>query len=153
MDNNLANFASSYTHLQGVRAAFTPIKERWYSWNYWAQHHSLFSFDDWMDDCGLKFRQIKAKGPYPEADVVYDKEYGYRYYSEWRGAQVALDDAEEEFDENFQVLWSSKNSNGEYVYSNEKIGEVIGKTGEQLRKFAAKKSWYKPRSKRKGTNK
>lgn len=150
MDNPLTYLGRLHDSLQGTRNGFTIVKQRWYTWNYWAQHHSLFSFDNWMDENGLKFRDIKAKANYPDADVVYNREEGYRYYSAWRGAQAALDAAEEEFDEQFRRLWEERLPDGQPVYSNEELGKAIGKDGEALRKFAAKRSWYYPR-KTKGT--
>lgn len=147
MGNKLTDFARAHSDLQTVRLGFTLIKERWYSWNYWAQHHSLFSFDSWMRENNVKFRDIKAKHHYPGADVVYEREEGYRYYSAWRGAQFALDQAEETFDLAFQKVWEARNPDGQHTYSNEQIGKAIGKDGEALRKFASKRTWYTPRKK------
>jgi len=147
MAYKLADFAQAHAQLQKARHGFTPIKERWYSWNYWAQIHSLFSYDEWMGEHKVKFHQIKAKHYYPEADVVYTREEGYRYYSAWRGAQYALDEAEETFDLTFQAMWEARTPRGQPAYSNEVLGKAIGKDGEQLRKFASKRTWYTPRKK------
>lgn len=147
MVNLLATFKRTHSDLQTVRLGFTLIKERWYSWNYWAQIHSLFSYDGWMRENKLKFHQVKAKARYPDADVIYDRETGYEYYEAWRGAQFALDQAEETFDLAFQKVWEARNPDGQHTYSNEQIGKAIGKDGEALRKFASKRTWYTPRKK------
>ncbi len=55
------------------------------------------------------------------------------------GYKVRNEDAEKRFDVLFEELYTK--------YSNEELGKQIGKTAEQLRKFASKKSWYKPRKK------
>ncbi len=145
MNTELAQFSLAYTELHYVREGFTLIKERWYAWNYWAQHHGDFSLISWLVENNLEFSDIQAKTNYPNADIIRNREEGYKYYSAWRGAKKAVEDAEKRFDVLFEELYTK--------YSNEELGKQISKTAEQLRKFAAKKSWYKPRSKRKGTNK
>lgn len=146
MIDPLEEFSRADADLIATREGFTDYKECWYSWNYWAQHHSLFSFDEWMREHKLKFHQIKAKHNYPEADVLYIRSEGYRYYSEWRGAQYALDAAEEKFDTIFQELWEAVDDHGEPLYSNAELGAPLGKNAEQLRKFATKRSWHYPRT-------
>lgn len=150
MGNELTDFARAHAELQTVRLGFTLIKERWYSWNYWAQHQAPFSFDDWLDENNLRSGNVKAKTHYPSADITRDREEGYRYYSAWRGAQFALNEAEKAFDSAFKAAWEARTPDGQPAYSNEQLGRVIGKDKEQLRKFASKKSWYQPRTK-KGT--
>lgn len=147
MDSKLVAFALAHTELQYVREGFTLYKERWYSWNYWAQHaQKEFSFSRWMAENNLEFEDVAGtKTNYPNIDIVRNREEGYKYYSAWRGAQKAVEDSEKKFDTIFEEIFTK--------YSNEELGKQISKTGEQLQKFAAKKSWYKPRSKRKGTNK
>lgn len=152
MDNNLQAFARAEAELQGAINGFTLIKQRWYSWNYWAQHRQkAFAYSTWMSENNLKFEQVSGtKQHYPEADVVYLKDEGYRYYSAWIGAQYARAAAYKKFDEIFKQLWEARDDNGEPLYSNEELGSAIGKTAEELRKFATKRSWHKPR-KTKGT--
>jgi hypothetical protein len=152
MDKLLADFAEAYDDLQRVREGFTLHKERWYAWNYWAQHHGKFSLKEWMNENDLEFSDIQAKTNYPEADIVRNREEGYRYYSAWRGAQQAKTDAETTFDRLFEMLWLKRDTQGQLVYSNEELGSVIGKDGDGVRKFAAKRSWYQPRG-RKGKHK
>lgn len=152
MNNTLEDFKRSYYDVLKARQQFTPIKEQWYSWNYWAQHNQKdFSFGRWMLENNLDFDEVAgSKTHYPEANVIYDREEGYRYYSAWRGGQKAVDDAEETFDLIFKELWEEKTLSNQYVYDNETLGKAIGKSAEELRKFAAKRSWYFPR-KTKGT--
>lgn len=147
MANKLAAFTRAHADLQHVRQGFTPIMKCWYTWNYWAQIHSLFSYDEWMKENNLKFHQVKARARYLDADVIYARDEGYRYYEAWRGAQYALDAAEETFDTIFQQVWEACNPDGQPTYSNEQIGRAIGKDAEQLRKFASKRTWYTPRKK------
>lgn len=144
MNTELAQFSLAYTELHYVREGFTLIKERWYAWNYWAQHHGDFSLISWLVENSLEFSDIQAKTNYPNADIIRNREEGYKYYSAWRGAKKAVEDAEKRFDVLFEELYTK--------YSNEELGKQISKTAEQLRKFAAKKSWYKPRNKKRNSN-
>jgi len=144
MNTELAQFSLAYTELHYVREGFTLIKERWYAWNYWAQHHGDFSLISWLVENNLEFSDIQAKTNYPNADIIRNREEGYKYYSAWRGAKKAVEDAEKRFDVLFEELYTK--------YSNEELGKQISKTAEQLRKFAAKKSWYKPRNKKRNSN-
>lgn len=143
MANRLADFAEAHLQLKSARAGFTPYKETWYAWNYWAQHNAQFSFSSWMAENNLEFEDVQAKARIPEAEVNYDREEGYRYYSAWRGANEAVAAAEQKFEKLFEEVMTSKE------YTPEQIGAAIGKTRDQLLKFAAKKSWYKPSRKRK----
>lgn len=144
MDNKLVDFALAYTELHEARNGFTPFKEQWYTWNYWAQHtQKEFSFGRWMAEHNLEFEDVSgSKTNYPNVNIIRSKEEGYRYYSAWRGAQKAVEDAEQKFDLLFKEAFSE--------YSKKELGATIGKSAEELRKFAAKKSWYQPR-KTKGT--
>ena len=144
MNTELAQFSLAYTELHYVREGFTLYKERWYAWNYWAQHHGNFSLITWLIENKLDFKDIQAKTNYPNADIIRNREEGYKYYSAWRGAKKAVEDAEKRFDVLFEELYTK--------YSNEELGKQIGKTAEQLRKFASKKSWYKPRKKKRISN-
>lgn len=144
MNTELAQFSLAYTELHYVREGFTLHKERWYAWNYWAQHHGDFSLISWLVENNLEFSDIQAKTNYPNADIIRNREEGYKYYSAWRGAKKAVEDAEKRFDVLFEELYTK--------YSNEELGKQIGKTAEQLRKFASKKSWYKPRKKKRISN-
>ena len=144
MNTELAQFSLAYTELHYVREGFTLYKERWYAWNYWAQHHGNFSLITWLIENKLDFKDIQAKTNYPNADIIRNREEGYKYYSAWRGAKKAVEDAEKRFDLLFEELYTK--------YSNEELGKQIGKTAEQLRKFASKKSWYKPRKKKRISN-
>ena len=144
MNTELAQFSLAYTELHYVREGFTLHKERWYAWNYWAQHHGDFSLISWLVENNLEFSDIQAKTNYPNADIIRNREEGYKYYSAWRGAKKAVEDAEKRFDVLFEELYTK--------YSNEELGKQIGKSGEQLRKFASKKSWYKPRKKKRISN-
>lgn len=148
MNKDLVLFQRAFYELRDTREAFTPIKEQWYSWNYWAQHRADFSYSQWMIDCNIWFDEVRAKFDYPEADVSYERENGHRYLSAWRGARLAVMEAENKFDSIFKKAWKMKSSDGEYLFSNEELGEVIGKDAEQLRKFASKRSWYFPRNKK-----
>lgn len=154
MGNNLlADLTRAQADLQDARAGFTPYKERWYSWNYWAQHRQkLFSFSSWMAECNVEFEDVAgSKAHYPEADVIYSRGEGYNYYSAWRGAQQAVDDAEKKFDLIFRTMWNARTPSGQPTYSPKELSEALGKDTEQFRKFAAKRSWYKPRNNPKGT--
>jgi hypothetical protein len=151
MPNDLSSFAEAYNDVQVARQGFPLHKEPWYSWNYWAQHtQKEFSFGRWMAENNLDYEDVAgSKTQYPEAEVVYDRTYGFRYYSAWRGAQKAKQVVEEIFDNIFRELWSAQEDE-QFIYSNSELGAAIGMTSEQLRKFAAKRSWYFPR-KTKGT--
>lgn len=144
MNTELAQFSLAYTELHYVREGFTLIKERWYAWNYWAQHHGDFSLISWLVENSLEFSDIQAKTNYPNADIIRNREEGYKYYSAWRGAKKAVEDAEKRFDLLFEELYPK--------YPNEELGKQISKTAEQLRKFASKKPWYKPRNKKRNSN-
>jgi len=153
MDNQLEEFKKAYEHLQDVRKGFTLFKDNWYAWNYWAQHRAQFSFSDWMDENKLNFDKVSgSKQNYPGVQILRTREEGYRYYSAWVGGQQAMSDAEEEFDELFETLWQSQDSQSNPTFSSGQLGKAIGRSGEELRKFASKKSWYTPR-KRKGNQK
>ena len=89
MNTELAQFSLAYTELHYVREGFTLIKERWYAWNYWAQHHGDFSLISWLAENSLEFSDIQAKTNYPNADIIRNREEGYKYYSAWRGAKKA----------------------------------------------------------------
>lgn len=151
MDNKLSLFARSYNNVQEAHRSFTPIKERWYSWNYWAQHtQKEFSFGQWMIENELDYDLVAgSKTHYPNAKVIYDRTEGFNYYSAWRGAQQGKQTVEKIFDDIFRELWEARNE-GQFSYSNSALGAAIGMTSEQLRKFATKRSWYFPR-KTKGT--
>lgn len=151
MNNTLEDFKRSYYDVPEVRQQFTPIKEQWYSWNYWAQHNQKdFSFGEWMKENNIDYDDVAGtKTYYPDADVLYDRTTGYNYYSAWRGAQQGKEAVEKIFDEIFEELWSAQ-QDGQFIYSNSELGEAIGMSGEELRKFASKRSWYFPRGK-KGT--
>lgn len=153
MDEQLSDFALAYKAMCEVREGFTIHKERWYAWNYWAQHHAKFSLKEWLNENNLEFEDIQAKTNYPEADILRDREEGYRYYSAWRGAQQAKIDTETKFDKLFEELWEAGTLSGFPKYSNEELGKAIGKTGEELRRYATKRAWYLPRARRKGTTK
>lgn len=152
MSNTLEELARSYSELQRVRREFTPIKERWYSWNYWAQHgQKLFSFGQWMTDNELEYDiVVGSKRRYERTDVIYDREEGYRYYSAWRGASEAIAEAEDSFNAIFRWCWYAKAKDDTPIYSLEQLSAAMSKSAEELRKFAAKRSWYFPRGK-KGT--
>lgn len=153
MSNTLQDFTRSHNDLQQARQGFTPIKERWYSWNYWAQHTQKdFSYGRWMAENNLQFEDVAgSKTHYPEAEVIYDRTEGFRYYSAWRGGQEAVKVVEKIFDDKFRELWSARfEDSGDFIYSNSELGAAIGMTAEELRKFASKRSWYFPR-KTKGT--
>lgn len=151
MPNDLSSFAEAYKDVQAARQGFPLHKEPWYSWNYWAQHtQKEFSFGRWMAENNLDYDDVAgSKTQYPEAEVTYHRDYGFRYYSAWRGAQTAKQVVEKIFDDIFKELWSAQEDE-QFIYSNSELGEAIGMTGEELRKFAAKRSWYFPRGK-KGT--
>lgn len=150
--HTLEDFTRAYDGVQHARQGFTPIKECWYSWNYWAQHgQKQFSFGAWMRENKLEYEDVVGtKTFYPNAKVTYDRTCGFNYYNAWRGAQKALDDVEQKFDQIFNELYSALTKTFQRAYSNKELGEAIGMSGEQLRKFAAKRSWYFPH-KTKGT--
>lgn len=154
MDKLLADFAEAYDELQRVREGFTLHKERWYAWNYWAQHaQKQFSFSRWMAENDLEFEDVAgSKTNYPNVDIVRNREEGYRYYSAWRGARKAIEDAETIFDQLFETVCLKRDPQGQLVYTNDELGAAIGRDGEALRKLAAKRSWYQPRG-RKGKHK
>lgn len=152
MDNNIDDFKRAWIDLKGTRSGFTFIKECWYAWNYWAQHHAQFSFKDWMVENNLEFADIQAKAHYPGANIRYSRDEGYKYYSAWRGAQHALDDAEKKFDQIFRNVWEARTQGGHLpAYTPKELADAIGKDTEQFRKFAAKRSWYYPRNTKIGT--
>lgn len=153
MDEQLIDFALVFTEMHYVREGFTSYKQNWYAWNYWAQHQQKeFSFSRWMAENNVEFEDVSgSKTNYPKVKILRNKEEGYRYYSAWRGAQKAKTDAEKKFDEIFENLWEATTPSGKPKYSNEQLGVAIGKTGEELRRYATKRVWYLPRTRRKGT--
>lgn len=149
MTNELDLFKRVHNKVQAAREEFTPIKERWYSWNYWAQHRQkTFSYGEWMKQNNVF--EPNTKTHYPKADARYDREEGYNYYQAWRGARAALDDIENKYDGIFRSLWEAKTPEGEPYYTNDQLGKPLGMTGEQLRKLATKRSWHTPRNNKKG---
>lgn len=147
--DDLANLTKAYNQLKQLRADFTPMKERWYSWNYWAQHQQKqFSFDLWMEENDLKHKDIYGcKFFYPDCGAIYDRTQGYLYYEAWRGGQIAIENAELIYNHFLQMCWEEQTLEGDYKYLREQIGEAIGRNKDQLRKYISKKSWYKPRKK------
>lgn len=144
--DGLTPLSRAYNDLQQARKDFTPIKERWYTWNYWAQHQQTqFVYGIWMREHDLYYEDVAgSKTNYPKRNILLSRDEGYRYYSAWRGGQKAVDDLEQLFDRLFRDAWETTRD-GKYAYTNTMLGAAVSMTADQLRKFASKRSWYYPR--------
>lgn len=147
--DDLEKLKEVYKKREKIKKDFTPIKERWYSWNYWAQHkQKQFSYDSWMEENNLKYKDVSGcKFFYPNCDARDDQTEGYLYYEAWRGGQFAIDNIQLLFEHLLQMCWEEIDLEGNPKYSKQEIGHAIGKSSEQFRKYISKKSWYKPRKK------
>lgn len=129
-------------NLEDAREKFTPIKERWYAWNYWAQKQQD-KYVDWAYENrkSVKFALILGT-TYPyKCNVRLDWEEGHRYYSAWVGGNKAIDDLEKEFDDQLQVCERLRNQ-GEITRKD--IADALKRNVGAVNKLINTKKWKTP---------
>ena len=149
--NDLENLKEITMQLQDAREKFTPIKERWYAWNYWARSQPWYG--SWFTDCEIELADTLAFYPY-ETDLKYKEWEGYECLSGWKGAKKAIEDLENDFDIALQQCEESKSDDATtrtgHTYSRQEIADACNKTVGALSEALRSRSWYKPRKEEKG---
>jgi len=142
MHNELQLLSEIDSKLFSARTDFTPTKERWYAWNYWAQSQKS-RYAEWLGKHRKSVEIEKALGTaYPyKCDVRLDWEEGHRYYSAWIGGNKAIEDLEKHFDVQLRIC---ERSRMEGRFTRQDIADALGRNVGAVNKLINTKKWKTP---------